>query len=61
MPVSHEYGIMLRRKLIYTGITRSKKYLYLLGNINALARGVTLVDTIEKNFTLRERIEKLLY
>ena len=61
MPVSHEYGIMLRRKLIYTGITRSKKYLYLLGNVNALARGVTLEDTIEKNFTLRERMEKLLY
>ena len=61
MPVSHEYGIMLRRKLIYTGITRSKKYLYLLGNINSLARGVTIEDNIEKNFTLRERMEKLLY
>jgi predicted MPP superfamily phosphohydrolase len=61
MPVSHEYGIMLRRKLIYTGITRTKKYLYLLGNINALSRGVKLEDTIEKNFTLRQRIEKLLY
>ena len=61
MPVSHEYGIMLRRKLIYTGITRTKKYLYLLGNINALSRGVKLEDTIEKNFTLRQRLEKLLY
>ena len=61
MPVDYEYGLMLRRKLIYTGITRTKKYLYLLGNVNALKRGVELKDTIEKNFTLRERIEKLLY
>ena len=61
MPILQEYSVMLRRKLIYTGITRSKKYLYLLGNVNALARGVTLEDTIEKNFTLRERMEKLLY
>lgn len=60
MPLDIEYGIMLRRKLIYTGITRTKKYLYLLGNINALKKGVELKENIKKNFTLRKRIEKLI-
>ena len=61
MPIAREYGMMLRRKLIYTGITRTKKYLYLLGDISSLKRGVELKDTIKKNFTLRERLEELLY
>ncbi len=60
MPMDNEYGVMLRRKLIYTGITRAKKYLYLLGNVNALKRGVELKDNLKKNFTLRERLENLL-
>lgn len=61
MPVDSEYGIMLRRKLIYTGITRTKKYLFLLGNVNSLKRGVELKDTVIKNFTLRQRLESLIY
>lgn len=61
MPIDYEYGMMLRRKLIYTGITRTKKYLYLLGNVNALKRGVELKDTVKKNFTLKERLMELLY
>ena len=60
MPLDYEYGMMLRRKLIYTGITRTKKYLYLIGNINSLKRGVELKDTIKKNFTLKERLINLL-
>jgi len=52
---------MLRRKLIYTGITRTKKYLFLLGNVNSLKRGVELKDTVIKNFTLRQRLESLIY
>lgn len=59
-PMDFEYGQMLRRKLIYTGITRTKKKLYLLGNVHALKKGVELKDTIKKNFTLRQRIEELL-
>lgn len=59
-PMDLEYGQMLRRKLIYTGITRTKKHLFLLGNINSLKKGVELKDTIKKNFTLRQRIEELL-
>lgn len=59
-PMDFEYGQMLRRKLIYTGITRTKKNLFLLGNIQALKKGVELKDNIKKNFTLRQRIEELL-
>lgn len=61
MPIDYEYGMMLRRKLIYTGITRTKKYLYLLGNVSVLKKGVELKENIKKNFTLKERIKKLIY
>lgn len=61
MPIDYEYGIMLRRKLIYTGITRTKKYLYLLGNLMMLKKGVERVDDFKKNFTLRDRLEKQIY
>ena len=36
IPVLKEYGRMLYRKLIYTGITRTKKKLYLIGEVSAL-------------------------
>lgn len=35
MPMLSEYGIMLQRNLLYTGITRAKKGLVLLGDPNA--------------------------
>lgn len=36
IPIVRNFNKMLYRKLIYTGITRSKKKLYLIGDINAL-------------------------
>lgn len=36
IPLSKEYGKMLYRKLIYTGVTRAKKRLYLIGDVDAL-------------------------
>jgi len=36
MPITRAYWIMLQRKLIYTGITRAKKSLILIGDYDAL-------------------------
>ncbi|HIS38659.1 MAG TPA: ATP-dependent RecD-like DNA helicase [Candidatus Onthousia faecavium] len=40
IPVVKTYSKMLYRKLIYTGVTRSKKKLILIGDINALALAI---------------------
>ncbi len=40
MPILMEYRKMLYRKLVYTGITRAKKQLYLLGSKKALSLAV---------------------
>ena len=41
IPIVRNYNKMLYRKLIYTGITRSKKKLYLIGDINTLKYAVS--------------------
>lgn len=44
LPFTFKYYIMLKRKLIYTAVTRAKKYLIMLGNIEALAMGIRGVE-----------------
>lgn len=44
MPFSFKYYVMLKRKLIYTGITRAKKYLILIGSFDALRKGVIQLE-----------------
>lgn len=41
IPIVRNFNKMLYRKLIYTGITRSKKKLYLIGDVNALKYAVS--------------------
>ncbi len=55
-PVLHAYRRMLQHNLIYTGITRSKSYLILCGELNALSFGVRRQDRQERNSCLVERI-----
>ena len=40
IPFTLDYGKMLYRKLIYTGVTRCKKKLILVGDINALEKAI---------------------
>jgi exodeoxyribonuclease V alpha subunit len=40
MPLSKEYSRMLYNKLIYTGVSRAKKSLLLIGDEEAFIRGV---------------------
>ncbi len=52
MPVSRGYYRMLRRKLIYTAITRSKQFLILCGEEEALKIGVERADEENRQTTL---------
>ena len=59
VPFSFKYYIMLKKKLIYTAVTRAKKYLIMIGNFDAIRRGI--VTTEEKRKTkLQTRIRELL-
>ncbi|PRO65027.1 SF1B family DNA helicase RecD2 [Alkalicoccus urumqiensis] len=56
MPVVRSYYRMLRRKLIYTGITRAKQFLLLCGDWEALSMAVESSRELERNTTLVERL-----
>ena len=59
MPISSYYYAMLKRKLIYTGITRAKEKLILLGDINMLKFAVSRIEQTRKTI-LKEEIKKHL-
>ena len=44
MPFTNLYFIMLKRKLIYTGVTRAKKTLIMMGDLQAFQRGITRIE-----------------
>ena len=48
LPLSKAYTIMLRRKLLYTAVTRAKEKLYLIGDFDAYKRGVLGIDRKRK-------------
>lgn len=56
MPVLMTHYMMLQRNLIYTGITRAKKILVLVGTKKALAYAVKNVTVTKRNTMLRERL-----
>ncbi|MHC0035806.1 SF1B family DNA helicase RecD2 [Pseudoneobacillus sp. C159] len=57
LPVTRSYYRMLRRNLIYTAITRSKQFLILCGEVDALRLGVERTDEQNRNTTLCEKIK----
>ena len=58
MPIVKSYYRMLRRKLIYTGITRSKQFLILCGEEDALRMGVERTQDYERNTTLKQKLKE---
>ncbi|MDO4333931.1 MAG: ATP-dependent RecD-like DNA helicase [Eubacteriales bacterium] len=56
MPVLMNHYVMLQRNLIYTGITRAKKILVLVGTQKALAYAVRNVTVTRRNSMLKERL-----
>ena len=58
MPVLMNHFVMLQRNLIYTGITRAKKILVLVGTRKALAYAVRNVTVTKRNTLLKERLQE---
>lgn len=56
IPLSKEYGKMLYRKLIYTGVTRAKKNLYLIGDLDALFMASSNNHVDIRHTTIRDRL-----
>lgn len=60
MPCVKEYGFMLQKRLIYTGITRARKSLILIGEKEALIHAIKTGDRYFRKTTLVSRIEKII-
>ena len=60
MPIMMNHYVMLQRNLIYTGITRAKKILVLVGTKKALAYSVNHVTVDKRNTMLKDRLKELL-
>ena len=58
MPLLTQHYIMLYRNLLYTAMTRAKKYLVLVGSPKAIAIAVRNNDPFQRNTSLRARLEK---
>jgi len=56
MPVLMEHYIMLQRNLVYTGITRAKKILVIVGTRKALEYSVNNMSVTKRNTMLKERL-----
>ena len=58
IPVHSSQYIMLKRNLLYTGITRAKKQCILVGTRQAMAMAVQNEDTRKRFTTLKERLSQ---
>lgn len=59
MPILMNHYVMLQRNLIYTGITRAKKILVMVGTKKALSYAVRNVTVTKRNTLLKERLQTL--
>ncbi len=59
MPIFRNYTIMLKRKLLYTGITRAKDKLILIGDLSSFQYGVEHLEAARQS-TLKDDIIKLV-
>lgn len=56
IPILMNHFVMLQRNLIYTGITRAKKILVLVGTKKALSYAVRNMTVLKRNTLLKERL-----
>ena len=56
MPVLMTHYVMLQRNLVYTGVTRAKKILVIVGTKKALNMAVRTVKVTERNTMLKQRL-----
>ncbi|RYG74783.1 ATP-dependent RecD-like DNA helicase [Lentibacillus lipolyticus] len=60
IPVIPAYRRMLKKNLLYTAITRSKKSLIICGDQDAFLRGIRTFDSNQRYTTLKERLMEQL-
>jgi exodeoxyribonuclease V alpha subunit len=53
LPVFRNYSVMLKRKLLYTAVTRAKKKLIILGELDSFFNGVSQLEA-ERQSTLKD-------
>ena len=58
MPLTMAHYVMMKRNLIYTGITRAKSLCVLIGQKQTLYMGINNVDTTKRNTYLNEQLCK---
>ena len=58
MPVLMSHYVMLQQNLIYTGITRAKKIMVIVGTKKALWYAVKNVTVTKRNTMLKDRLKK---
>lgn len=58
MPILMTHYVMLQRNLVYTGVTRAKKVLVIVGTKKALAMAVRNVTVSKRNTMLAERLHR---
>ncbi|MCD8232022.1 MAG: ATP-dependent RecD-like DNA helicase [Clostridiales bacterium] len=59
MPFTMSHYVMLQRNLLYTGVTRAKKILVLIGEKKAVAYAVRNETTTARNTKLAERLQEI--
>jgi exodeoxyribonuclease V alpha subunit len=58
MPVLMTHYVMLQRNLVYTGITRAKRLLVVIGSKKALALAIRNNSVMKRNTRLASRIHE---
>ncbi|SFA69457.1 exodeoxyribonuclease V alpha subunit [Lentibacillus halodurans] len=61
MPVVSAYHRMLKKNLLYTAITRSKKSLIICGDQNAFLRGIQTFDSNRRYSSLKKQLRERLH
>ena len=59
MPFMMTHYVMLQRNLLYTGVTRAKKVLILVGEKRAVSYAIGNNKAVERNTRLAERLGEL--
>lgn len=59
-PLTMSHYVMLRRKLIYTAVTRASKLMILIGEKRALKKAIQDQDGRKRNTRLKERLREML-
>ena len=60
MPIMMTHYVMLQRNLVYTGVTRAKKLLVIVGTKKALAMAVRTMTVCKRNTMLADRLRDSL-